>query len=107
MPAGNSALVALCKDKDSIELFIGILHKELLRRLGLDVTEFFVNDKFLVDLLHSIRSDIATLQQSDQFNTDIENLMLNRKVQIDKNCRQDRERLFQLPLQVQFWRREI
>ena len=44
-PAGNSAFLVLREDNDSIPLFINLMQKELLRRQGLDVTEFFKDDQ--------------------------------------------------------------
>ena len=106
-PAGNSALLALREDNDSISPFIGLLQKELLKRQGLDVTNFFVSDKIIVELLPAMRPDVAILLQPDLFNTDIQKLVEGNNKNIDDSWLEEMKRLMQIPIQVATWRQEI
>jgi aspartate/methionine/tyrosine aminotransferase len=106
-PAGNSALLALREDNDSIYQFIGLLQKELLKRQGLDVTNFFVDDNIIVELLPAMRPDVAVLLQPDLFNTDIKQLIRGNRKKIDESWLEEMERFMLLPRQVASWRQEI
>jgi len=50
-PAGNSAFLALREDIDSLSKYLILFQRELIRRHGLNVTDFFESDKFIADLL--------------------------------------------------------
>jgi len=106
-PAGNSALLALREDNDSISPLIGLLQKELLKRQGLDVTNFFVDDKIITELLPAMRPDVAILLQPDLFNTDIKKLIKGNSNKIDDSWLGEIERLMLMPLHVASWRQEI
>ncbi|MBC8180282.1 hypothetical protein H8E88_04075, partial [candidate division KSB1 bacterium] len=106
-PAGNSALLALREDNDSIYPFICLLQKELLKRQGLDVTNFFVGDKIIVELLPAMRPDVAILLQPDLFNTDIQKLVEGNNKNIDDSWLEEIKRLMQIQIQVAKWRQEI
>jgi hypothetical protein len=69
-PAGNSAFPALREDVDAMVRYIPLFQQELLRRHGIDVRDFFESDRFIPDLLPTLRPDLAVLLQPDLFNTD-------------------------------------
>ncbi len=71
-PTGFSALTMLREDRDAMFQFIPHLQKELLRRHGVNVGEFFRGEKFISELLPTLRPDLAVLLQNDIFNTDME-----------------------------------
>ena len=102
--ASNSALLALREDNDSIPHFISDMQKELLRRQGLDASDFFAGDRILPELLPAIRPDIAVLLQPDLFNTDMTQLF---QTNADSAWRAEMERLLSIPLQVRVWRNKI
>jgi aspartate/methionine/tyrosine aminotransferase len=106
-PAGNSALTALREDLDSIPKFIGLIQKEYLRRHGLDISDFFEGDRFIPDLLPTLRPDIAVLLQSDLFNTDIEQLQTEIGNKIDHTWLHETQELLKIPDEVKYWRRVI
>ncbi len=106
-PAGNSAMLALREDNDSITSFISLLQKELLKRQGLDVTNFFIGGRIIVELLPAMRPDVAILLQPNLFNTDIQQLVQGSSKNIDVSWLAEMERLMQMPVQVVSWRKEI
>lgn len=106
-PAGNSALIALREDNDSLRKYLPYLQKELLRRHGVDVSEFFEKDKFIPDLLPTLRPDIAVLLQPDFFNTDINVFVGNIKGNIDINWISEIENLLAIPVKISKWRKKI
>jgi aspartate/methionine/tyrosine aminotransferase len=74
-PAGNSAFLALREDNDSMRYYLGLLQQELLRRHGMDVSDFFDDGKLLPDLLPHLRPDLAILLQANLFNTGVEQML--------------------------------
>ncbi len=73
-PPGLVSLSLLREDVKAIQEFVPFLQKELLRRHGLNVSEFFVNNQFVPELLQTVRPDLAVILQNDIFNTDIDKL---------------------------------
>ena len=55
---------------DSLNIFIPMFQKELLRRHGIDIRNFSKAINLLVELLPTLRPDLAVLLQPDLFNTD-------------------------------------
>lgn len=106
-PAGNSAFLTLREDVDSFSDFISLLQKEFVRRQGLDVSEFFMDDKIIGQLLPTLRPDIAVLLQPDLFNTDIENFFSYIGEKIESPWTQAIKELLDLPVKVRHWRKEI
>jgi len=106
-PAGNSAFLALREDTDALYSFVGLMQKELLKRQGLDTTEFFSGDKIIGRLLPVLRSGIAVLVQPDLFNTDWENLRLLCGDRFDPAWKREMEDLLRIPLQIRHLRRKI
>lgn len=74
-PAGNSAFLALREDIDAMNKYIVLFQKELLRRHGLNVSDFFDQNGFISDLLPTLRPDLAVLLQANLFNTEIQTLL--------------------------------
>ncbi|NWG13485.1 MAG: aminotransferase class I/II-fold pyridoxal phosphate-dependent enzyme [Acidobacteria bacterium] len=73
-PAGNSAFLALREDIDAMGRYIPLFQQELLRRHGIEVSDFFDGGRFIPALLPTLRPDLAVLLQPDIFNTNLERL---------------------------------
>ena len=71
-PAGNSAFVALREDNNAMQRYLPLFQQELLRRHGVNVTDFFNNGIFIPDPAPTLRPDLAVLLQRNLFNTDID-----------------------------------
>lgn len=106
-PAGNSALLALREDIDAIKKYLPLFQRELLRRHGIDVNDFFENDKFIIDLLPTLRADIAVLLQPDLFNTSIEKLFSQISGNVESRWKEEIKLLLEIPKKVQQWRAGI
>ena len=103
-PAGNSAFVALREDNDALQRYLPLFQQELLRRHGVNVSEFFTNGVFIPDLLPALRPDLAVLLQKDLFNTDIDVLLEQVSGKIADDWRAEVSRLLQVPRQIHYWR---
>lgn len=103
-PAGNSAFTALREDVDSLRLAVPWFQKELLRRHGLQVDEFFEGDRFAPRLLPALRPDLAVLLQPDLFNTSAERLLDLCGSAASPEWRREVSRLLGLPEQIRAWR---
>ncbi len=106
-PAGNSSFLALREDVDSISSCIPLLQKELLRRQGVKTEEFFVGEKFNVQLLPSLRPDLAVILQQDLFNTQTERMIYEVSGQVDEQWLRAVENGLLLPEKIRFWREKI
>lgn len=106
-PAGNSAFLALREDIDSIKKYLPLFQKELIRRHGVDVNDFFDKDEFIIDLLPTVRPDVAVLLQSDFFNTDSEKLFNKINYSIEKNWQTEIINILSTPVIVKKWREKI
>ncbi|PKN93394.1 MAG: hypothetical protein CVU44_10955 [Chloroflexi bacterium HGW-Chloroflexi-6] len=110
-PAGNSAFVALREDNDAMLRFISLFQQELLRRHGLNVSDFVENGVFIPDLLPTLRPDLAVLMQENLFNTDLGRMLQDAHPQgygkIDASWQKQVTQLLQLPEQVRYWRSVI
>lgn len=106
-PAGNSAFLALREDIDSLNKYLILFQRELLRRHGLNVTDFFEVDKFISDLLPTLRPDLAVLLQPNFFNTSIETLLSTINGSVDSKWLDEMKKLLVLPNEVKFWRGKI
>ncbi len=73
-PAGNSAFLALREDIDAMGKYIPLFQQELLRRHGIEVSDFFEGGRFIPELLPTLRPDLAVLLQPDIFSTDLRRL---------------------------------
>ncbi|NWF90263.1 MAG: hypothetical protein HXY50_12490 [Ignavibacteriaceae bacterium] len=106
-PAGLTAFALLREDMDSLPLFIPLFQKELLRRHGVNVTEFFKDDKFITELLPTVRPDLAVLLQPDLFNTKIESLLGKFHRNISKAWIDDFTSLLIIPEKITYWREKV
>ncbi len=103
-PAGHSAFVALREDNDAMQRFLPLFQQELLRRHGLNVSDFVVNGVFIPDLLPTLRPDLAVLMQENLFNTDFDQMLAHSNGKIDPDWQRQVTDLLELPEQVRYWR---
>ena len=103
-PAGNSALLALREDVDAMTKYIKLFQQELLRRHGIDVSDFFEPTGFKTALLPTLRPDLAVLMQPDLFNTDMQKLREVIDGSIEQTWSNEVEKLLNIPLEIRFWR---
>ncbi len=106
-PAGHSAFVALREDSDAMLRFLPLFQQELLRRHGLNVSDFVENGVFIPDLLPALRPDLAVLMQENLFNTDLGQLLKDVHGKLDADWQQQVTELLQMPEQVRYWRSVI
>lgn len=106
-PAGNSSFLALREDVDSIKKYLPLFQKELLRRHGVDVNDFFEKDEFVIDLLPTVRPDVAVLLQPNLFNTHSEFLFDKINGVIEKKWVDEMKNLLSIPVTIQTWRDKI
>jgi aspartate/methionine/tyrosine aminotransferase len=105
--AGNSAFVALREDIDSLNKYLVLFQRELLRRHGIEVSDFFESDKFIPDLLPALRPDLAILFQTDFFNTDPDKFFQLIKGDYSKEWSDEIISLLKLPDEIKYWRAKI
>jgi hypothetical protein len=103
-PAGNSSFVALREDHDAMHRFLPLFQQELLRRHGLNVSDFLANGKFIPELLPTLRPDLGVLLQDNLFNTDPNPLMEHANGALDEEWRRQISQLLRLPEQIRYWR---
>ena len=103
-PAGNSAFVALREDRDAMQRYLPLFQQELIRRHGVNVSDFFINGVFIQDLLPTLRSDLAVLLQSSLFNTDIDFLLGDISGRVDEDWRTEVTEYLQTPKKIRQWR---
>ena len=109
-PAGNTALLALREDNDSVRKYIGLLQQELVRRHGLDVADFFEHGKLIQGILPALRPDLAVLLQENLFNTSIDRLTTHQFTnhpETVEQWRRDVQRLLSIPETIRDWRGRI
>ncbi len=106
-PAGNSAFVALREDSDALHHYLSLFQQELLRRHGLDVNDFFINDGFIPNLLPTLRPDLAVLLQENLFNTDINTFLQPISGRVADDWQAEVEKLLIQPKQIAHWRAMI
>ncbi|HXX65062.1 MAG TPA: aminotransferase class I/II-fold pyridoxal phosphate-dependent enzyme [Bacteroidota bacterium] len=105
-PAGNSAFLALREDLDAMARYIPLMQQELLRRHGIEVSDFFESSRFLPDLLPTLRPDLGVLMQQDLFNTDPEKMLGLVGKRPDQRWVQTISRLLTAPDEIRTWRAE-
>ena len=106
-PAGNSAFVALREDSDAMNHYLPLFQQELLRRHGVDVNDFFVNDVFIPHLLPTLRPDLAVLLQENLFNTDLDTFMQPISGRVSDTWQAEVAQLLDQPTQIAHWRSMI
>ncbi len=104
---GNSAFALLREDADSMKMFLPLLQKELLRRHGINVSEFFKGDEFIPELLPTLRPDLAVLMQEDIFNTKLEYVKSKIVYDIPVDWLKEFYELLIIPDKIDFWREKI
>jgi aspartate/methionine/tyrosine aminotransferase len=104
-PAGNSAFTALREDLDAMQVYLGELRRETVRRHGLNVAEFFDGPNFQPELLPALRPDLAVLLQPDLFNTDIERLLPAIRGPVEGSWASAVHKLLLVPAEVREWRK--
>ena len=103
-PAGNSAFRVLREDADSIRAVAPLLQKEVLRRHGVNVAEFFEGGHFMPRLLPTLRPDLAVLLQPDLFNTSLEALLSAAGGTASAWWREQAAGLLEMPEKIRVWR---
>jgi len=103
-PAGNSAFLALREDVDAMAKYIPLFQQELLRRHGIEVSDFFEGTRFIPNLLPTLRPDLVVLLQPDLFNCDPRRLQEVIGGQIDHAWLQTVSRLLTAPQEIRRWR---
>ena len=106
-PGGTSAFLAVREDNDGLLKNVGLLQQELLRRHGVDVSDFFDNGRFVPELLPTLRPDLAVLLQSDLFNTGIAQLLHGSDGNAEEEWRRNVEYLLMVPVDIRSWRLKI
>jgi hypothetical protein len=106
-PAGNTAFVALREDNDAMQRYIPLFQKELIRRHGLNASNFFPDGIFIQELLPTLRPDLAVLLQADIFNTDPGKLLTQQNRIKDREWVQQITGLLKIPEHIQSWRASI
>jgi aspartate/methionine/tyrosine aminotransferase len=106
-PAGNSAFVALREDSDAMQRYLPLFQRELLRRHGVNVNDFFTGGVFNPELLPTLRPDLVVLLQKNLFNTDTDLLLENVSGRIAPGWRAEINELLRVPRQIHFWRSQI
>jgi aspartate/methionine/tyrosine aminotransferase len=103
-PAGNTAFVALREDNNAMYHYLPLFQQELVRRHGVNVTDFFNNGGFIAELIPTLRPDLAVLLQENLFNTDMDLLLKHVTGKIDEAWQKEVRQLLQLPDQIRNWR---
>ncbi len=103
-PAGHPTFVALREDHDAMLRYLPLFQQELVRRHGLNVSDFFQNGIFIPDLLPALRPDLAVLLQADLFNTDLDRMLAGSNGKLEAAWLNETRRLLSLPEQVRSWR---
>jgi aspartate/methionine/tyrosine aminotransferase len=106
-PGGTSAFLAVREDNDGLFKYVGLIQQELLRRHGVDVSDFFDNGKFVPQLLPTLRPDLAVLLQNNLFNTDIAQLLQGSDGLAEKEWQKNVESLLSVPVEIRLWRLRI
>ncbi len=103
-PAGNSAFLALREDIDAMGRYIPLFQQELLRRHGIEVSDFFEGGRFIPELLPTLRPDLAVLLQPDIFNTDLQQLQESIGGSLERSWLAAMGRLLSAREEINRWR---
>ncbi|MBU1095700.1 MAG: aminotransferase class I/II-fold pyridoxal phosphate-dependent enzyme [Bacteroidetes bacterium] len=106
-PPGFGPFALLREDIDSYESFIPLIQKELLRRHGINVNDFFEEGKFIIDLLPTLRPDLSVLLQPDLFNMNLENIIKKIDGITDPKWLEQFSELLLVPKQIMDWRAKV
>lgn len=105
--AGNSAFMKLREDSDLMYDKLGLLQKELLRRHGISIREFFRGNKFNTKLISTLRPDIAVLMQPDFFNNNIEKMFEGTEAELNENYRNEVLSILEIPEKINYYRNKL
>ena len=100
-------VLALREDSDAMLRFLPLFQQELLRRHGLNVSDFVENGVFIPDLLPTLRPDLAVLMQENLFNTNLDKMLEHANGKIDPDWQKQVTQQLHLPEQVRYWRSVI
>ena len=100
---GNSALLSLREDFDSINYYINLFQRELLRRHGINESEFFDDNGFKLKVISYLRPDLVVLMQPDLFNLELEEIVL-KKSKVDEKWVAETTQLLKIPNEINYWR---
>jgi hypothetical protein len=103
-PAGNAALLALREDMDAVATYVPLLQQELLRRHGVEISDFFEGPRFIPALLPTLRPDLAVLFQADILNTDPDEVLRALPRNADPEWKREFTALLRLPAAIRQWR---
>jgi aspartate/methionine/tyrosine aminotransferase len=106
-PPGNSSFLAMREDLDAMEKFIPLFQRELLKRQGLEIGDFFRNERFKTELLPAVHPVYAVLLQQDIFNTDITRMLNGNADRIDPAWLANLQPLMEVPEKVRGLRADI
>lgn len=106
-PTGFHAFTMLREDRDAMDLYIPMLQKELLRRHGVHVEEFFHGEKIISELLPTLRPDLAVLLQPDLFNTEPSVLVAQAGGKVSDAWLREVTRLLAVSSRIGRWRARI
>jgi len=84
--------------------YLPLLQQELLRRHGIDVSDFFTRTGFIPDLLPTLRPDLAVLLQPELFNTRMEELEVLIPGPIPAQWKTEMKDLLYAPEEIRRWR---
>jgi hypothetical protein len=84
--------------------FLPLFQQELVRRHGLNVSDFIADQVFIKELLPTLRPDLAVLLQPDLFNTHPELILEQANGSSDGEWRRQVSQLLRLPEQIRYWR---
>jgi hypothetical protein len=87
-----------------MQRYLPYFQQELLRRHGLNITDFFANGVFIPELLPTLRPDLAVLLQENLFNMDIDVLLEHVTGRFNEVWRAEVAQLLHLPERMRGWR---
>ncbi len=100
---GNTALLSLREDFDAVNYYLRLFQMELLRRHGINESEFFDNNGFKLSVIPYLRPDLAVLLQPDLFNQESAMITPN-KSRVEENWLNEIEQLLAIPNEINYWR---
>jgi len=106
-PPGNSSLYALGEDISFLNSSIKLFQKELIRRHGLNVSDFFENDEFNPELYRFLRPDIAVIMQKNLFNDDFDSFYREALFKINNEQLKRIKKIFEIRNRTAYLRSKI
>ncbi|MFH0992342.1 MAG: hypothetical protein V1799_20270 [bacterium] len=103
-PADNSAFLAFREDLDAFSSYCTLFQQELLRRHGLDVTDFFLGGHSIPSCFQQCVPILRCSCNPTSSSTDAAVLLHEIGGTIPKPWQQEMERLLQIPKEIRSWR---